>query len=138
MAEHRISRSITKSVDLRASVEEAFAFLSEASNWPKWAIVNMKSVKPADADGWHETETRYGKGRLKMVSDRTFGVLDHLWRDPQASWTVPARVFANGSGCTFVMTFFQPPILDDNAFEAAATEVEIELEKLKEILEHSL
>jgi hypothetical protein len=136
MQEYKVSRSITKSVDLRTPVEQAFAFLNEPTNWPSWAIVNMKSVKSADPDGWHETETRYGKGQLKMVSNRTFGILDHLWQDPQASWTVPARVFANGSGCTFLMTFFQPPVMDDNAFEAAAKEVDIELQKLKNILEH--
>ena len=33
------------------------------------------------------------------------------------------------------MTFFQPPALDDAAFDAAAKEVEVELKQLKNILE---
>ena len=114
--------------------EKAFDFISNPENWPKWAIVNMKSVTLA-ADGWFDTETRQGKGQLKMLSNKSLGLLDHLWRDPQASWTVPARVVANGDGCTFLMTFFQPPALDDKAFDAAANDVDIELAKLKEILE---
>jgi uncharacterized protein YndB with AHSA1/START domain len=137
MQAQKISRSITKSVDLRVSTERAFDFLNDPENWPKWAIVNMKSVKPA-TDGWYDTETRRGKGRLKMVSNKALGLLDHVWKDPQASWTVPARVVPNGEGSTFLMTFFQPPVLDDKAFDAAAKELETELAKLKEILEQEL
>jgi hypothetical protein len=66
-----------------------------------------------------------------MLSNKPFGLLDHVWKDPQASWTVPARVIPNGEGSTFLMTFFQPPVLDDNAFDAAAKEVDVELAKLK-------
>lgn len=130
-----ISRSITKVVDLRVSPERALDFLSDPENWPKWAIVNMKSVKLA-TDGWYDTETRQGKGQLKMLSNKALGLLDHVWKDPQASWTVPARVVPNGEGSTFMMTFFQPPALDDKAFDAAAKEVDSELARLKEILEH--
>ncbi len=130
----KISRSITKSVDLRVRPEKAFDFINNPENWPKWAIVNMKSARPA-SDGWYDTETRQGKGQLKMLSNQSLGLLDHIWRDPQASWTVPARLVPNWEGCTFLMTFFQPPALDDKAFDAAAKEVDIELEKLKEILE---
>jgi hypothetical protein len=134
MQRQKIRRSITKSVDLRVSAGRAFDFLNDLENWPKWAIVNMKSVKPA-TDGWYDTETRQGKGQLKMLSNKSLGLLDHVWKDPQASWTVPARVIPNGDGSTFMMTFFQPPVLDDKAFEAAVKEVDTELAKLKEILE---
>ncbi|HEV2498308.1 MAG TPA: SRPBCC family protein [Terriglobia bacterium] len=134
MQRQKISRSITKSVDLRVSPERAFDFLNDLENWPKWAVVNMKSVKPATG-GWYDTETRQGKGQLKMVSNKSLGLLDHVWKDPQASWTVPARVIPNGDGATFLMTFFQPPVLDDNAFDSASKEVDIELARLKEILE---
>jgi hypothetical protein len=130
----KISRSMTKSVDMRVSAERAFEFLNNLENWPKWAVVNMKSVKRA-AEGWFDTETRFGKGQLRMLSNKGLGLLDHVWKDPQASWTVPARVVPNGDGSTFMMTFLQPPILDDDAFEAAGKEVDKELTKLKEILE---
>jgi hypothetical protein len=44
-------------------------------------------------------------------------------------------VVPNGGGSTFCITFFQPPVLDDLAFDAAANEVEVELKQLKNILE---
>lgn len=129
-----VRRSITKSVDLRVSQGRAFEYLSDPMNWPKWAVVNMKSVRPR-IDGWYETETRQGNGQLKMMASKSHGLLDHMWKDPHASWTVPARVVANGEGCTFMMTFFQPPVMDEATFEAAALEVGKELSRLKEILE---
>lgn len=130
----KVSRSITKTIDLRVGPDYAFAYLSDPLNWPKWAIVNMKSVRPR-LDGWYETETRQGRGQLKMMANKQFGLLDHLWKDPQASWTVPARLVANGEGCTFMLTFFQSSVMDDAAFDAASQDVERELAKLKEILE---
>ena len=130
----KVSRSITKSVDLEVAPDRAFAYLSDPMNWPRWATVNMKSVRPR-LDGWYEMETRQGKGQLKMKANKSLGLLDHVWKDAQASWTVPARVVANGEGCTFMMTFFQPSVLDDAAFDVAAKDVDRELNKLKEILE---
>src|SRR5271169_4251273 len=112
MSNIKIARSITKSVDLRVTPEKAYAYLHNLMNWPQWAIVNMKQVKPGK-DGWHEMVTRHGKGQLKMLGNPTSGLLDHLWKDEQASWTVPARLVPNGQGSTFSMTFFQPPTLDD-------------------------
>jgi len=134
MSNIKISRSITKSVDLRVSAEKAYAYLHDLLNWPRWAIINMKQVKTGK-DGWYETVTRYGKGQLKMMGNASYGLLDHLWKDEQASWAVPARVVPNGEGATFFMTFFQPPVLDDAAFDAAAKEVDVELKQLKTILE---
>lgn len=134
MKSGRPVRSITKSIDLAVSPKRAFTFLNDPQNWPKWATINMKNVRPG-TNGWYETETRQGKGQLKMLSNADLGILDHLWKDPQASWTVPARVVPNGEGCTFLITFFQPPVMDDKAFNLAAAEVETELRKLKQVLE---
>jgi hypothetical protein len=50
------------------------------------------------------------------------------------SWTVPARVIANGSGAEFMIPFFQPPDLTDAFFDEQIKLVDIELTKLKELL----
>ncbi len=134
MHAHKISRSITRWVDLQVSPERAFEFLRDPLNWPSWAVVNLKSVKPGTGE-WYETETRQGRGQLKILAGQPWGLLDHVWKDPQASWTVPARVIPNGGGATFMMTFFQPPVMDVQAFDAASRELDTELNKLKEILE---
>ena len=58
-----------------------------------------------------------------------------MFGNPLASWTVLARIVPYGDGSTFLMTLFQPGALDDKAFNEAATELDTELAKLKEILE---
>ncbi len=60
--------SITKSVSIDAPPARVFEFLADPANWPKWAIVNVKSIKPA-ADEWWEMETPAGKARLRIRPD---------------------------------------------------------------------
>jgi hypothetical protein len=50
---------------------------------------------------------------------------------------VPLRIVANGDGVTVMMTFFQPPVMTDQQFDQAMNEMDIEMNKLKEILESS-
>lgn len=130
----RISRSAIKSADIDAPVAVVFDFLADPMNWPQYAIVNMKSVKPG-ADGWFETITRFGHGQIKVTPIRELGILDHTWIDPQASWTVPVRVVPNHSGATVMMTLYQPAAMTDPEFDAAMREMDREMRKLKEILE---
>src|SRR5690606_22492310 len=102
-----IARSVTKSVDIDAPANKVFEFLADGENWPLWAIVNMKSVKKR-GDGWYDTVTKFGEGKIKLHLDVEKGLVDHTWQDPQAQWTVPARVIQNGSGSSFLMTLFKP------------------------------
>jgi uncharacterized protein YndB with AHSA1/START domain len=127
-------KSITKSVDIDANVNKVFKFLSNPLNWPKWAVVNLKSISERK-DGWYEMDTRQGQGQLKMLADKQYGILDHMWRDPQASWIVPARVVQNNTGSTFIITFFKPSVMDNEMFETSSAEVDIELKTLKQVLE---
>jgi hypothetical protein len=80
------------------------------------------------------TTTR-GQGQLRIRADASTGLLDHDFRDPQASWTVPARVVPNGRGAEFLITFFQPGALDDAEFDCQAALVDTELATLKRVLE---
>ncbi len=49
--------------------------------------------------------------------------------------TVPARAVANGRGADFLMTIFQPPQLDDEAFDHWLADTATEFTTLKEVLE---
>jgi len=62
-------------------------------------------------------------------------VRDPVCRDPQASWEVFSRVVPNGDGATIMMTLFQPPVMSDTQFDHAMADMEIEMAKLKEVLE---
>ncbi len=130
-----ITRSVTKSVDINVPVRKLFEFLADGENWPLWAIANMKSVKKR-GDGWYDTITKFGEGKIKLHLDSEKGLLDHTWQDPQAQWTVPARAIPNGTGSTFLMTLFQPPQMSDEDFDKAMKDMDKEFARLKDILEN--
>ena len=129
-----LRHSITKTVSIAAPPARVFAFLAEAANWLRWAIVNVKSVKPAAGDWW-EMETPAGKARLRLRPNAALGTLDHDFQAPDASWTVPARVVPNGDGSEFMITFFQPPSFTREFFEEQAALVDRELAQLKLLME---
>lgn len=128
-------RAITKTVRISCDAADAFAFLSDLANWPRWAIINVKSTRRSDDPDWWDMVTPRGAARIRMRADAHHGILDHDFVDPQASWTVPARVVANGGGAEFMITFFQPPGFTDDFFDSQIKLVDAELAKLKELLE---
>lgn len=130
----KIARSAIKSVDIAATPERVYAFISNVMNWPRYAVVNLKSVSPG-RDGWFKVVTKYGEGEIKIDGVPGLGVFDHTWRDPQATWRVYGRVVPNGEGSTVMMTLFQPPVMNDALFDQAMKEMDIEMAKLKEIME---
>lgn len=127
-------RSQIKSADIQANPEKIFDFVSNPLNWPQYAIVNTRSVT-SGTEGWYRTVTKFGEGEIKVLPVRELGIFDHIWRDPQATWTVPARVVPNGDGAMVMMTLFQPPLMSNTEFDCAMQEMDIEFNKLKEILE---
>ena len=129
-----ILRSITKTISIDAPVSQVFSFLANAANWPRWAIVNVLSVEPGE-DDWWQMQTPMGPAKLRIRPDEHFGTLDHDFNAPDAQWTVPARVVANGSGALFMITFFQPPPFSDAFFDEQVALVDQELAKLKELME---
>lgn len=132
----RTSRSAIKSVDINAPVERVFDFLANPMNWPQYAVVNMRSVKPG-VNGWFDTVTKFGEGKIKVYPIKELGIFDHTWKDPQASWTVPARVVPNQGGSTVMMTIYQPNVMTDQQFDDAMVEMDKEMDSLKELMEAS-
>ena len=128
-------RSVTKSVRIACEPRAAFDFLADLGNWPRWAVVNVKSTRRSDDPHWWDMVTPHGAARLRMRADARHFILDHDFVDPQARWTVPARVIANGEGAEFMITFFQPPSFTDAFFDEQIALVDIELAKLKALLE---
>lgn len=130
----KIMRSKIQTVDIQASPEKVFCFLANPLNWPKYAIVNLRSVSPG-TNGWYRAVTKFGEGELKINAFQELGIFDHIWKDPQATWQVYSRVVPNGEGATVMMTLFQPPAMNDRQFDEAMGEMYVEMEKLKEIME---
>jgi hypothetical protein len=130
----KIARSTIKSVDIQAAPDKVYTFLSNPINWPEYAVVNLRSVSPGQ-NGWFKAVTKFGEGEIKVNPVKEYGVLDHVWKDSQATWQVYARVVPNGEGATVMMTLFQPSVMTDQQFDHAMREMDIEMEKLKEIME---
>ncbi|WP_329587080.1 hypothetical protein OG500_37430 [Kitasatospora sp. NBC_01250] len=128
-------RSVTKTVSIDRAVAEVFAFLADPANWPAWAVVNVKAIEPTDEPDWWLMTTPHGPARLRIRGNAELGLLDHDYLDEQASWQVPARVVANGTGSEFMITFFQPPAFTDTYFDEQIALVDTELTTLKSILE---
>lgn len=86
-------------------------------------------------DDWWDLQTPLGAGQIRIRPQEALGILDHDFVGPDARWTVPARVVSNGEGAEFMMTFFKPPIFSDEVFREQLALVDVELARLKEILE---
>ncbi|AOR36563.1 hypothetical protein BFF78_40800 [Streptomyces fodineus] len=126
---------MTKTIGIDRPCEEVFAFLADPANWPKWAVVNVRSIEPSDDPDWWHMSTPLGPARLGLRPNAEFGILDHDYVDDTASWRVPARVVPNGDGTEFMITFHQPPSLGDSVFKEQTDLVDTELATLKKILE---
>ena len=127
--------AITKSIGIDCSPDVVFDFVADGANWPRFAVVNVQATRPSSEPGWWDMDTPRGPGRLRILGEREAGILDHEFRNEEAEWRVPARVVPNGRGAEFMMTFFKPPAFSDQFFAQQIDLVDIELAKLKEILE---
>lgn len=134
------ARSVTKSVTIDRPAAEVHAFLADAANWPRWAIINVLAAETGDEPGWWNISTPDGPAEFRINADAATGIVDHDFRDETREWlaTVPARVVGNGRGADFLMTITQPPGLSDAIFEGLLTAVETELATLKKLLESTL
>lgn len=130
----KVLTSVTKTMDLAADPKAVYEFLVNPLNWPQFAIVNLKSIKGGQ-NGWYDIVSKNGPGQIKMSSNKEFAVLDHVWKDAQATWTVYMRVIPNHEGSTLMTTFFQPSQIDEELFSKSMKEMDIEFSKLKSILE---
>lgn len=130
-------RVVHMSMTIDRPVPQVHSFLANVANWPKWAVINVLSVGPADSEGWSEIETAQGRGEIRIYADATTGLVDHDFRDGDDIFRVPARVVANGRGAEFTMTLLQPDGLADEDFDRELTLLETELATLKVLLERS-
>ncbi len=92
------TRSITKTVQIDCAPERAFAFLADLGNWPRWAVVNVKSTSPSGDPEWWDMITPHGTARLRMRADALYGILDHDFVDPQPTGPLPPALSPMAAG----------------------------------------
>jgi len=105
------------------------------------AILNSPPKMMPDAmqnndDSWSFSTPR-GNANLKFKQNKTFGILDHLYTDDEASWDVPMRVVSSGDSSEVIITITKPDCLTDEQFDERMKEIETLFKNLKDILEKS-
>jgi hypothetical protein len=124
----------TISVDIKRPAAEAYAFLSEPDNFPKWASGLAGALRKV-GDEW-VAETPEGRAIVHFSERNSFGVLDHSVTLPKGGTLyVPLRVVAKEGGCELVLTLFRRPDMSDERFAADAEWVMRDLAMAKRILE---
>ena len=122
------SRTITMSV-CRKTGEVFDAILNSPPKMMPGAMQN-------NDDSWSFSTPR-GNANLKFKQNKTFGILDHLYSDDEASWEVPMRVVSSGDASEVIITITKPEIITDEQFDERMKEIELLFKNLKEIIEKS-
>lgn len=122
---------------LNCAASDAFSFLMEANNWPRWAIHGVKSVKPGTGGYW-DIETPTGPAKLKIEGDAASGVVDTTFvANNGDSLKFPGRVVSAGEGSTFITVYTKPPAMAADQFKKSLQQVDEELTALKKEIEKS-
>ena len=122
------------SVAILRPAAEAYEFLSQPENFPKWASGLGRALRQVDGEWIADTEQ--GPARVRFSEPNTFGVLDHAVVLPQGrSVYVPLRLVPKGGGCELVLTLFRQPDMSDAQFAADAEWVKRDLDAAKRLLE---
>lgn len=128
-------RTVVKSVTVSCLAADAFAFLIEIGNWPRWAIHSVKSVQKGQGEYW-EIETPEGRGQMKVAGDATSGVFDTTFISGLGNKRlVPGRVVSAGGRAIVVMIFIMTQPMSEEQFKQNMNMLEEELTALKKVLE---
>lgn len=129
-----VLKSQTLSVSIERAPTQAYGFISNPENLPKWAAAFCRSVRRLK-DAWI-VDTPDGPMRIRFVGQNEFGVLDHhVSPMPGLEILNPMRVVPNGSGSEVIFTLFQLPNMSDEKYAEDVGLVKRDLATLKSILE---
>ncbi len=128
--------STTKSIQIERPASDVFAFVSDLTMMPKWAIHNVKAIRPLGDGSW-QIETPRGPGQIVPHFRADCGILDHEFIDPrEGRWSVPARVVpVDNSTSAFIITLRKPDTMPEYAFAPAMRLMDEELAALKSCVE---
>jgi hypothetical protein len=110
-----------------------FDFFLNVKNWESGGV--QRNISKADGDWWN-TESVFGKAKIRLRPNREFGIFDHDYSAPGRAWTVYCRVTANERGSTISFQFVRPEGMPQVEFESQlANGFEIEMSNLKKAIE---
>ena len=107
----------TQTITLPVSADEAFTFLAQPENMPRWAVGFARGIR-REGDAWI-VQTAQGEMPVRVVADATRGTIDfHMGISPSLEAVAYSRVVPNDSGAEYVFTQFQLPGMSDEVFAA--------------------
>src|SRR5918995_503083 len=110
-------RADTQTITLPANAEDAFTFLAQPENLPRWAVGFARGIR-REGDGWI-VETPQGEIPIRIAADATRGTIDFQMRvAPGLEAVAYSRVVPNESGAEYVFTQIQMPGMTDEVFAA--------------------
>jgi hypothetical protein len=110
-------RADTQTVTLPVSFEEAFAFLAEPENLPRWAVGFARGIR-REGEDWI-VQTAQGEMPIRVVADAVRGTIDFQMRvAPGLEAVAYSRVVPNDSGAEYAFTQIQLPGMTDEIFAA--------------------
>jgi hypothetical protein len=127
------SRTVT--VALNAPREQAFAFLSEVENAPKWAVEFIQELKRVGGD--YHVVTPMGELLYRVQPDDRTGVIDILVGPSQEELGLfPTRVIAlAGDRSAYQFTMFRAPGVPDAVFQDQYDSLRREMAHLQRLFE---
>jgi len=131
---HSVLPSRTIALSIRREYHEAYAFLLDPDNLPRWARAFCKSIQRSGTDWIVKTDE--GQVSVRFSPKNEFGILDHFVTPaPGTTIHVPMRLVPNGGGCEVIFTLFRQLETTDSAWEEDMKMVQRDLLTLKEVLE---
>jgi hypothetical protein len=110
-----LMRADTQTMTLPASAEDAFAFLAQPENLPRWAVGFARGIR-REGDEWI-VQTAEGELPVRIDADAARGTIDfHMRVAPGLEAVAYSRVIPNDGGAEYVFTQFQFPGMDDALF----------------------
>lgn len=104
------------------------------------AILNSPPKLMPDAsqnkDGSWSFTTIRGNASLKFMQNKSLGILNSLYTDNEASWSVPMKVIPSGEESDVIITIQKPDVLTDEQFDERMKEIGIIFADLKKIIEN--
>ena len=124
----------TQSIMINVAPAKLFDFLANPENLSRWAGSLCQSVRK-EGDQWM-IESKMGELKLRLVSNKEFGVIDyHIIPPLPMKFVAYSRIVPNGQGSEFIFTQFQLPLLPGSFFEKQKESLKKELVTLKDIME---
>jgi hypothetical protein len=126
---------IVKVMTVSKPADRVFDFFSDVKNMEIGGA--MKSVTKGDNDWWEFYHIIAGKGKIKVMGIREFGILDHEFVGGGLEWKVYVRVVPNEEGSTTTWTFMRPDGLADDQMQEQIRGFDMEVDNWKKYLEEN-